>query len=96
MDDLKLYIGLYGFVWKNVYQWQTTGRVTNYILAFSGRALVSSQRSQGRYKWDFQKSLCTGRERIRTGNYAFIDVLDGVAMAPKLEHAVERPYQVLI
>lgn len=36
-----------------------------------------------------------GHERIRTSNYAFIDILDDGKKAPKLENAFKEPYETL-
>lgn len=51
--------------------------------------------TQERYKWDFDQRLCKGRERIESGDYEFIDVLDGVTKTLKPGHAVKAPYRVL-
>lgn len=52
------------------------------------------QRNKERYKKDFDRPLCNAREMIRTGDYVFTDISDGVSRTSMLEHAVDEPNRV--
>lgn len=56
------------------------------------RAHASLQQTHERYKRDFDRILCKGRERIETGEFVFIDVSNGVTQTSKKGHAAEGRY----
>lgn len=58
------------------------------------RARASLQHAQKRYERDFDRRLWRGREKIRTGHYAFIDISNGFTLTPKLENSVEKHHQI--
>ena len=59
------------------------------------QARATLQRTQGRYKRDFDKRIRRIRDKPRTGGWVFLDPNDGAHKRPKLQHAVEGPYKVL-
>lgn len=56
------------------------------------RPLTSTKRTQERYKErDFNRRLRKGRGMIKTRNYVFVVILEGITKTSKLRHAVEGP-----
>ena len=59
------------------------------------KAYKSLQRTQARYKRDFDKRVRRVKSRIRAGDFIFLDSTDGATKPGKLQSPAEGPYKVL-